>query len=238
MKANRTRAATDIWIMDADGTNVRQVTTEGGALPSWFPDGQQLAFLSGRDVRKAWIANLQTGQEKALSMDFGEAVNYMRMSPDGKRILFNSKRSGTTNTWTVSTDGSEPKQLTFDKEFMGFACWSPDGKLIAVEIKRGGEVNIGLVSSDGGPVTQLTFEKGQSWPNDFSPDGDKIVFAGFRDGVWNLWWVSRKTKEQKKLTNYSKVNSFVRYPAWSPLGNQIAYEYVETSGNIWVADIR
>ncbi len=238
MKANRTRVATDVWIMEADGTNVRQVTTEGGGLPCWFPDGEQLVFLSSRDWRKPWTANLQTGQEKTLAVDFGEPVNYMRMSRDGKRILFNSKRSGTTNTWIVSLDGGEPKQLTFDKEFMGFASWSPDGKLVAVEIKRGGDVNIGVISSDGGPVTQLTFEKGQSWPGNFSPDADKIVFAGFRDGVWNLWWVSRTTKEEKKLTNYSKVNSFVRYPAWSPTGNQIAYEYVETTGNIWVADIK
>jgi Tol biopolymer transport system component len=95
------------------------------------------------------------------------------------------------------------------------------------------------MSADGGPITQLTFDKGQSWTGSasFSPDGDKIAFAGFRDAVWNLWWVSRSTKEQKRLTNYSKVNAFVRYPAWSPKGNQIAYEYAETTGNIWRAEI-
>jgi Tol biopolymer transport system component len=237
MKANRTRASTDIWIMDADGKNVRQVTTEGGGLASWFPDGEQLAFLSARDPRRTWIANLQTGQEKAASMDFGEPVNYMRMSRDGKQILFNSKRTGTTNTWIISADGGQPKQLTFDAEFMGFGCWSPDGKLLALQLKRGEDTYVCIMSSNGGPITQLTVEKGQSWPNDFSPDADKIVFAGFRDGVWNLWWISRTTREEKKLTNYSKVNSFVRYPAWSPLGNQIAYEYVETTGNIWVGEI-
>ena len=72
----------------------------------------------------------------------------------------------------------------------------------------------------------------------FSPDGDKIAFAGFRDGVWNVWWVSRSTKGQKQLTNYTKLNSYVRYPSWAQLGNQIAYEYAETTGNIWVADLR
>jgi len=70
------------------------------------------------------------------------------------------------------------------------------------------------------------------------PDGDKLVFAGFRDGLWNIWWVSRSTKEQKKLTDYAKANAFVRYPSWSPLGTQIAYEYNETTGNIWVAEIK
>jgi hypothetical protein len=46
------------------------------------------------------------------------------------------------------------------------------------------------------------------------------------------------TKEQKKLTNYTSLNAFVRYPNWSPLGDRIAYEYAETNGNIWVAEIK
>ncbi len=237
-KPGRAGAEGDLWIMDADGKNARQVTTEGGVGASWFPGGEQLAFTSNRDTRKVWIANLQTGQEKTLSWDFGEPVNYMRLSFDGKQIVFNSKRTGTTNTWKIFLDGSELKQLTFDKEFTGYACWAPDGKLLGLQIKRGEDTHIGVMSSDGGPVTLMTFDKGQSWPNSFSPDGDKIAFAGFRDGVWNLWWVSRSTKQQKKLTGYSKVNSFVRYPGWSPSGDRIAYEYVEVTGNIWVAQIR
>jgi len=34
------------------------------------------------------------------------------------------------------------------------------------------------------------------------------------------------------------LNAFVRYPAWSPLGNQIVYEYNETSGNIWLMELK
>jgi Tol biopolymer transport system component len=90
----------------------------------------------------------------------------------------------------------------------------------------------------GSEITQLTFDKGQSWAHSFSPDGDKIVFAGFRNGVWNLYWVSQKTKQQKQLTNYTKLNSYVRYPAWSPSGASIAFEYAETTGNIWIADLK
>ena len=162
----------------------------------------------------------------------------MRLSPNGKEVLFNSKRSGTTNVWKIPIEGGSPKQLTFDNEMAGFACWSPDGKLIGLQLKRGGETNIGIMPSDGGPVTQLTFDKGQSWLSGFSPDGDKLVFAGFREGVWNIWWVSRSNKEEKRITNYTRLNSFVRYPTWSSLGNQIAYEYAETTGNIWVAEIK
>jgi hypothetical protein len=40
------------------------------------------------------------------------------------------------------------------------------------------------------------------------------------------------------LTSYTKQNAYVRYPAWSPLGNQIAYEYSETAGNIWIMELK
>ena len=53
-----------------------------------------------------------------------------------------------------------------------------------------------------------------------------------------MYWVSRTTKEQKQLTHYSKLNAYVRYPAWSPLGNQIVYEYAETTGNIWLVELK
>lgn len=48
-------------------------------------------------------------------------------------MVFNSKASGTINLWTAPTDAGTPKQLTFDRELMGFACWSPDGKYLVYE---------------------------------------------------------------------------------------------------------
>jgi Tol biopolymer transport system component len=107
-----------------------------------------------------------------------------------------------------------------------------------LQVGRGDDTHIAVMPSGGGEITQLTFDKGQSWIYSFSPDGDRIAFAGFRNGYWNLWWVSRSTRQQKQLTNYAKLNAYVRYPAWSPLGNQMAYEYAETTGNIWLAELK
>lgn len=135
-------------------------------------------------------------------------------------------------------EGGEAKQLTFDNELMAFPCWSPDGKFLAFQVKRGDDQHVAIILSGGGTPTQLTFDHGLSWPYSWSPDGDKIAFAGFRDGFWNVYWVSRDGKMQKRLTDYSKLNTFVRYPAWSPLGNQIVYEYSEATGNIWLMELK
>jgi Tol biopolymer transport system component len=229
----------DIWVADGDGKNLIQLTTSAKALvPGWFPDGDQVAFVSNRSGHwSVWATSLQNRREHLL-LDIGRDIQYARLSPDGKRIAFNSGDKGVINVWTVPVSGGQPKQLTFDKELAGFSCWSPDGKFLAYQMKRGDDAYLMIMPSDGGESIPLTSGRGRSWPYDFSPDGDKIVFAGDRDGVWNVWWVSRSTKMQKQLTNYTKPNSFVRYPAWSPLGNQIAYEYAETSGNIWLMELK
>ena len=49
---------------------------------------------------------------------------------------------------------------------------------------------------------------------------------------------SRSTLKEKQLTHYEKTNAFVRYPACSPRGNQIVYELTESTGNIWMMEIK
>ena len=240
---NRWRVGTsgDIWIAEADGKNLTQLTSNPAtdAQPNWFPKGDQIAFLSDRnnDHLALWSITLATGREEPL-LDLGAGVEFAVLSPDGKQVAFNSKKSGTINVWTTPISGGEQKQLTYDNELMGFPCWSPDGKWLAFEIKRGDDQNIAIIPSGGGTPTQITFEKGLNWAYSWSPDGDKIAFAGFRDGVWNIYSVAVSTKEQKQLTHYSKLNAFARYPAWSPSGNQIVYEYAETIGNIWLIELK
>jgi eukaryotic-like serine/threonine-protein kinase len=225
----------DIWVVDADGKNPTQLSTNpaNNWAPSWFPEGDRLAFQSNRQGKDGiWSIAPKSGREKLL-VDPGQAIGFPRLSPDGKQIAFNSSKSGTLNIWTVPTEGGPPKQLTFDKESMGFPSWSPDGKFIALNLKRGEDTHVAIIPSSGGTPTQLTHDRGQSWPHSWSPEGDKIAFAGFRDGFWNVWWVSRNGGTQKRITNFSKLNEYVRYPAWSPLGNQIVFEYAETKSNIW-----
>ncbi|MGI8789195.1 MAG: hypothetical protein ACR2HG_15760 [Pyrinomonadaceae bacterium] len=60
----------------------------------------------------------------------------------------------------------------------------------------------------------------------------------FSNGVWNLYWVSRSTRQNKQLTIYTKLNSYVRHSTWSHPGDKIAFEYAETKGNIWIADLK
>ena len=237
----RQGTSADVWIADADGKNLTQLTSNPAtdSQPCWFPGGDRISFLSDRDNSHMvlWSITLSSGREEPL-LDLGEGVEFATLSPDGSQVAFNSKRGGTINIWLASLNGGVTRQLTFDNELAGFPSWSPDGKWLAFELKRGDDDYLAVMPSSGGAAIQLTFDHGKSWAHSWSPDGDKIVFSGQREGVWNIYWISLKTKEQKQLTHYSKLNAFVRYPAWSPLGNQIVYEYAETTANIWMMELK
>ncbi len=92
--------------------------------------------------------------------------------------------------------------------------------------------------SAGGSPRTITHATGQSWPYSWSPDDGEIAFAGFRNGVWNIFSVSRQSGKERQLTHYSSANTFVRYPEWSPTGHQIVYEYGASTANIWLLEPR
>lgn len=231
----------DIWVMDQKGNSVTQLTTDPAVetVPSWTPDGSRIVFRTNREGHPAlWSIQTNTRKETSLMPLEGD-TDFPRLSPDGKQFAFNSKKGGTTtNVWIAPLEGGQPQPLTFDKESLGFPCWSPDGKTLALQMKRGEDTHIVTIPATGGTPTQITKSHGQSWPYSWSPDGDKIAFAGLHNGFWNIWVVSVATKEQKQITNYAKLNLYVRYPAWSPKGDQIVYEYAETIGNIWVLEMK
>ena len=51
-----------------------------------------------------------------------------------------------------------------------------------------------------------------------------------------MWAVSRRTRQDRRLTDHDRLNAYVRNPSWSPRGDRIVYEYTETTGNIWMID--
>jgi Tol biopolymer transport system component/DNA-binding winged helix-turn-helix (wHTH) protein len=231
-----------MWVADTDGKNAHPVgaTPTDRHLIGWLPVHGGLTFQGEQKGHKVLDSiDLSTGTISVLR-ELAEDGASFRVSPDGRQIAFGKREGGAVNVWVAPIGfgqaGDGPaKQLTFGKGLMSYPCWSPDGKTIAFEIENG----IATVPAAGGPVTVL--QVGEREPDmlwDWAPDGDKIVFANRRNAATNLFWISRSTRQQKQLTHYSRDNSYVRYPAWSPRGDQIVYEYSETTGNIWTMRVK
>jgi Tol biopolymer transport system component/DNA-binding winged helix-turn-helix (wHTH) protein len=234
-----------IWVIDTDGKNSVPVLVPCGA-PGWLPGSQD--FLCSRYIEQGTPecknekcprievlkVRLATGTYEPV-VHIAKDADFGTYSRDGKQIAFMSATGGPPNVWVAPLNGGAPRQVTFDSESMGFPAWSPDGKALAVEQKHGDNAQIWIVVP-GKPPVQLTRLPGQNWPSSFSTDGDKIAFAASRNGVWNLWWISRRDGSEKQLTSYTGFNHFVRYPDWARDGKSMVYEYAETTGNIWMLE--
>jgi TolB protein len=108
-----------IFIMDADGSNVQQITKEGYAVsPSWSPNGMALAFSwirhygpgapGGQDI---YIMDVASRQFLQLTHDSGRN-DFPSWSPDGRHLVFQSTRTGSEQIWTMLADGTHQQQLT------------------------------------------------------------------------------------------------------------------------------
>ena len=92
-------------------------------------------------------------------------------------------------------------------------------------------------AQSSGATRQVTFGPGQQWVHSWAPDSDHVAVARLRNGVWNLWSVSVSTGDEQPLTSYTLPSAHVRYPAWSPRGDRIVYEFGEVHGNVWVSRV-
>jgi Tol biopolymer transport system component/DNA-binding winged helix-turn-helix (wHTH) protein len=227
-----------LMVSSPDGQDERPVGQIYGIYLGWFPDSRHIGVFEGEGGEVELDSmDIDSGQRVKLRDAKGVSLT-ARLSPDGKQVAFHRIHKGVINVWTMPVSGGPARQLTFDKEAASFPIWSRDGRFIVYEIKRGGQAQIAIVPSGGGEPVQLTHDDGASWPFDVSPDGDKISFAGQREGIWNIYWISRSTKAEQQITRYTLPNLYVRYPAWSPRGDQIAYEHAQTTGNIWLMHLK
>jgi Tol biopolymer transport system component/DNA-binding winged helix-turn-helix (wHTH) protein len=228
----------NIWIMNPDGSNPTRLTQNDRAewMAGWLDGGRRIGFGSmDNKTNTLWAASLADGSISRLSALPGRT--WVLLSPEGREIVFHSSNNDSLNIAKMDLSTMKTTQLTFDKEAMSFPSWSRDGQWIAFETWRGEDSFLTVMDRQGGHMTQLTHEPGHSWAYSWSPDGHRIAFAGLRDGAWNLFTISVDGTSQQKLTSHTSLASFVRYPTWSPKGNQIIYEFAETKANIFVAQL-
>jgi Tol biopolymer transport system component len=109
-------------------------------------------------------------------------------SPDGKKIVFASSRSGTMEIFVANADGSNATQLTtMAASTTGYPRWSPDGGKIVFNSRIEGQSAIYLLELTEGTVRRLTPAglRGR-WPS-WSRDGRSIYYSSDSTGRYELW---------------------------------------------------
>jgi Tol biopolymer transport system component len=112
-----------------------------------------------------------------------------QFSPDGRRVAFQSLRSGSREIWVADADGGNLMRLThWGRGAAGSPRWSPDGELIAFDANvDGGQWDIYTIPARGGTPHRVTFAQVEDSIPSFSEDGKFLYFTSERTGTFQIW---------------------------------------------------
>ena len=177
----------EIFVMDAGGGNVTQLTFNGAGIndcwPRWSPNGRQIAFHSNVDGNFEIYVIDADGTGLTRVTDHPGFDQFPEWSPNGKQLAIRRD----TDIYLIDVDGLNPVQLTHDLPIDQMASWSPNGKRIAYMSLSEGYCAVFVMNSDGSEPTNLTPKPDGIAANQFcsrapawSRNGQHIYFSSFR----------------------------------------------------------
>jgi TolB protein len=179
--------AYNLYVMDVDGGDVRQLTQVKAPgvvyFPNWSGDGNRIAFgLAGCEPPLMCEIDSGGGNYRVL----GEGRD-PHLSPDGKLLAFTRYCSSGYSVFLMETDGGRVARLTQHENPMGAVTptFSPDSQSILYSDTTGNALELYCVSVAGGVIRQLTtlnqFATCAAW----SPDMRWISFRVTDEDFWN-----------------------------------------------------
>ncbi len=216
----------NLWIINADGTEDRALTTGAYAdsSPRWSPDGTRILYVSDRDGKaQLYVRWMDTGQTAKLT-DLQYAPENPVWSPDGKEIAFSSlvpapgPQIGPLPTPPKGAEWAEPPHV-YDRLRYRF---NGQGYLPS------GFTQLFVISADGGAPRQIS---SGDYPHDstvaWTPDGKYLLESGHMSADYEYFVYQTEVYQfavadgtMTQLTHRKGPNNS---PAISPDGKLIAY---------------
>ena len=201
----------NVWLMNGDGSDPRQLTKSVGRFPSVSPDGRYIVYSTSRGgALSVWRIDIDGGNPKQLT----QTGIIPTVSPDGRWVIYSDTVAGEQRLWKVSIDGGEPVRLTdHDSTQPGV---SPDGRSIAYLHREHANSpwRVAIIPFEGGRPRFLDPSPGVSNLQAFTgtnavpihrwlPDSRSLAYIATRDGVSNIWSMPVDGGAPKQLTNFT-----------------------------------
>jgi len=224
----------EIFTMNADGSNVVQLTNNAGwdYNPAWSPDGLRIAYAgNATGVWQIYVMNYDRSNKQAVTSSGNDVYNVEPdWSPDGSKIAF--EQNG--EICIMNADGSGFVKLTNNTWFDAEPQWHPDGsKLVFTSqmlLDPQGSTKrypaICVMDLTTGAITPITSELVNKWEPAWSPDGKQIVFQrrGISDTNWEIVIINADGSGFTQLTNTGGWNL---HPAWQRIPFELVVAQVE-----------
>ncbi len=223
-----------IYTMNSDGSDVRQLTAVAGAnsvTSDWSPDGRRIAFDSDRTRAVEIFTMRSDGSEVQQITDLHGFSGDPSWSPNGRQLVFEHASFGQccTNIWRINADGAGLHELTaFSMEtFAAEPAYSPDGRWIAFQqFPNGARLSaIVVMRADGTEMRQVTPISMDAAHPEWSPDGSRIIFNNdFTLNVGDIFTIRPDGTGVKRLTNVTPLGEADFRPDYSPNGKKIVFD--------------
>ncbi|MEO8139417.1 MAG: protein kinase [Gemmatimonadota bacterium] len=166
----------------AEGAPSRVTTGLDAHTIALSRDGKQLAYSKYSRDLNIWMVRLppsgSASAGSAVPITRGnQATEVVRLSPDGKWLVYDSDLNGNADLFIVPSDGGTPRQLTDDPADDLAADWSPDGSQLAFHTFRTGNRDIFTINADGTGLAQVTRDTLSDWYAVWGRDNNTLAFA-------------------------------------------------------------
>ncbi len=229
----------EIWAMDYDGSNQRQITHLGSIAlsPRISPDGSRVAFS----------ALTKTGWEIMMySLDLNRLVSFPHLggtnlspawSGDGLKLAFSSSRAGAPEIYIADASGGNLRRMTDAKGPDVSPAWNrKTNAQIAFVSGRTGLPQIYTMEADGTNQQRMT-DQGYAVSPNWSPNGQFLAFSWVRKygpgepGESDIYLMDIASKQWVQLTHDGGHNDF---PTWSPDDRHMVFQSNRSgSPEIW-----
>lgn len=228
----------EIFSIDPSSPGFAVNLTESGEdeyAPRVSPDGQSLAFISGKEDDNALRVislNGDTHDAVAISAYHGAHRDH-HWDPTSQRLTYLLQNGGDPEAYIVASDGSSTTDIaSITPDEIG--GWSYDGSTVSLVIRDPERQGIYLRNPDG--VNQIPLTNTPDYNPVWSPTAHQLAFISDADGNPEVYVMNTDATERRRLTQTPAAEYGI---AWSPDGRKIAY-VSEQDGNpeVYVVDIR